>query len=171
MTSRLSMLDFLRKRPSLPASLLHRCFYSKVFPRFFLHSASRSSPPPMLSASSVTCSSSRTSSPHMLFASYFHDFSSIALLPLFPTYFPTAASVSSHISSPPLLFASYFHDFSSIALLPLPNLFPNRSVRLFPQLFSTDAFRKLFPRYFLHSASRFSPSPMLFLSCFHDCSP
>ena len=161
------MLDFLRKRPSLPASLLHRCFYSKVFPRFFLHSASRSSPPPMLSASSVTCSFSRTSSPTTRFASYFHDFSTIALLPLFPTYFRTAASVSSHISSPPLLFASYF---SSIALLPLPNLFPIRSVRLFLQLFSTDAFRKLFPRYFLHSPSRFSPSPMLFASYFHDCS-
>ena len=129
--------------------------FSKVFPRFFLHSASRSSPPPMLSASSVTCSSSRTSSPHMLFASYVHDFSSIALLPLFPTSFPTAASVSSRSSSPPMVFASYFHDVSSRAL----------PVSLLHRCFS-----QAISRIVLHSASRTSSPPMLSASYFHDSS-
>ena len=132
------MLDFLCKRPPLPASLLHRCFHSNVFPRFFLHTASRSSPPPMLSANSVTCSPSRTSSPHMLSASYFRDFSFIALpVPLLHRCFPQAISrvplpvpllqrcVSQAISTifPPYTFPALFPHFSQPISRPWIGLF------------------------------------------------
>ena len=70
-----------------------------------------------------------------------------------------------------------------------PNLFPIRTVCLFPHLLSTDAcrklvpnsflhsasssthaFRTLFPRFFLHRASRSFPPAMLTASYFHDFS-
>ena len=72
----------------------------------------------------------------MLFASYFHDISSIALpVSLLHRCFSQAISMivlhsTSPTSSPPMLSASYFHDFSFIAL-PVP-LFH----RCFPQAIS-----------------------------------
>ena len=103
---------------ALAVSLLHPCFshaistilppsrfpflsssdaYRKLFPRFFLLSASRTSSPPMLSASYFTCFSSRTSSPTTRFASYFHDFSSRHVSRRFPHPFcgpKTSSSIS-----------------------------------------------------------------------------